>query len=172
MRTRLVFFLLFLVLLAVFAFWRSPYHQVRSQFAVVTINAPVNRVWDVLADLNGYRSWNPFLTFVAGSLAPQQEIAVTAKLGAHSITYHPRIVAVQPNRRLAWQTTLLSSSILSGEHEFELDALDQSHTRVIQSEHFRGILVGLLWNRFSPQLVQGFNAMNQALKRRCEQPTP
>ena len=172
MRTRLVLFLIAVVLLAAFAFRRSSYNQVRSQFAVVTINAPVNRVWDVLADLNGYRSWNPFLTSASGSLAAQQEITVTAKFGTHSITYHPRIVAVQPNQRLAWQTTLLSPSILSGEHEFELDALDQSHTRLIQSEHFRGILVGLLWNRFSPQLVQGFNAMNQALKRRCEQSAP
>jgi hypothetical protein len=31
------------------------------------------------------------------------------------------------------------------------------------------MLVAALWGRFSPALLQGFRAMNDALKRRCEQ---
>jgi hypothetical protein len=169
MRTRLVFILIALLALTGYAFWRSPYHQVRSLFTLVTIDVPANRVWDMLTDLNGYKSWNPFLTSASGTLAPEQEITVAARLGQHTITFHPRIVSVEPGKKLAWRGTLLFPAILTGEHEFELEPLDQSHTRLIQSEHFRGVLVGFLWNRFSPQLTQGFNAMNQALKRHCEQ---
>ncbi len=169
MRTRLVLILIALLALAGYAFWRSPYHQVRSLFTIVTIDAPANRVWDVLTGLNDYKSWNPFLTSAAGTLAPGQEITIAIKLGGHTIRVHPRIVAVDPGRKLAWREALLFPEIFSGEHEFELDALDQSHTRLIQSEQFRGVLVGLVWNKLSPQLSQGFNAMNQALKRRCEQ---
>ena len=168
MRTRLVFILIALLALAGYAFWRSPYHQVRSLFTIVTIDAPASRVWDVLSDLEGYKSWNPFLTSATGPLTPEHKITVSAKLGKHTITFHPQIVAVQPGRKLAWRGTLLLPAILEGDHEFELEALDQSHTRLIQSEQFRGVLLGFLWNRFSPELMQGFNAMNQALKRRCE----
>jgi len=171
MRTRLILLLIALLALAGFAFWRSPYHQVRSLFTIVTIDAPANRVWDVLSDLDGYKSWNPFLTSATGSLSPEHKITVAAKLGTHTITFHPRIVTVEPGKRLAWRGTLLVPEILSGEHQFELEPLDQSHTRLIQSEHFRGVLVSLLWERVSPELSRGFNAMNQALKRRCEQTT-
>jgi hypothetical protein len=40
---------------------------------------------------------------------------------------------------------------------------------VIQSEHFKGMLVAALWGRSSAPLLEGFRAMNEALKRRSEQ---
>jgi hypothetical protein len=169
MRTRVIFILIALLALLGYAFWRSPYHQVRSLFTIVTIDAPANQVWDVLTDLNGYKSWNPFLTSATGAVAPDSKITVAAKMGKHTITFHPRIVAVDARKKLAWRGTLLTPVIFEGEHTFELEALDQSHTRVIQSEQFRGVLVGFLWRKFSPDLTQGFNAMNHALKGRCEQ---
>ncbi len=169
MRVRLVFILIALLALAGIFFWYSPYHQVRSIVTVVDINAPGDRVWQVLTDLDGYRSWNPFLTSASGTVAPGSTITIAAKVGNRTITFHPRISAVEPRKKLAWVGRLLSSEFFEGEHEFEVIELDQSHTRVIQSEHFKGMLVAALWGRFSPALLQGFRAMNDALKRRCEQ---
>ena len=150
-------------------FWYSPYHQVRSVVTVVDINAPGDRVWQVLTDLDGYRSWNPFLTSASGALTPGSTITIAAKVGNRTITFHPRISAVEPKKKLAWVGRLLSSEFFEGNHEFDVIEIDQLRTRVIQSEHFKGILVATLWGRFSPALLQGFRAMNDALKRRCEQ---
>ena len=169
MRVRLAFILIALLALAGVFFWYSPYHQVRSIVTVVDINAPGDRVWQVLADLDGYRAWNPFLTSASGAITPGSTITIAAKVGNRTITFHPRISAVEPKKKLVWVGRLLSSEFFEGEHEFDVIELDQSRTRVIQSEHFKGMLVAALWDRFSPALLQGFRAMNDALKRRCEQ---
>jgi hypothetical protein len=168
MRVRLVLILIALLALAGVFFWHSPYHQVRSVITIVDINAPGYRVWQVLTDLDDYRAWNPFLTSASGTIAPGSTLAITAKIGNRSITFHPRISTVEAGKKLVWVDRLLSAEIFQGEHEFDVIEIDQSRTRVIQSEHFKGILVGALWSRFSPALLQGFRAMNDALKRRCE----
>ena len=79
MRVRLIFILIVFLALAGFFFWRSPYHQVRSIVSVVDIDAPGDRVWQVLTDLNGYRAWNPFLTSASGTIAPGNTITIAAK---------------------------------------------------------------------------------------------
>jgi hypothetical protein len=169
MRVRLVFALIALLTLAGIFFWYSPYHQVRSIVTVVDINAPGDRVWQVLTDLDGYHAWNPFLTSAGGTIAPGSKITISVKVGKRTITFHPRVSAVEPGKKLVWVGRLFSSEFFEGEHEFDVIERDQSHTRVIQSEHFKGMLVAALWGRFSPALVQGFRAMNDTLKHRCEQ---
>ena len=169
MRVRLAFALIALLTLAGIFFWYSPYHQVRSIVTVVDINAPGDRVWQVLTDLDGYRTWNPFLTSASGAIAPGSKITISAKVGKRTITFHPRISIVEPRKKLVWVGRLFSSELFEGEHQFDVIERDQSHTRVIQSEHFKGMLVAALWDRFSPALVQGFRAMNDTLKHRCEQ---
>jgi hypothetical protein len=169
MRVRLAFILIALLALTGVFFWYSPYHQVRSIVTVVDINAPGDRVWQMLTELDGYRAWNPFLTSASGAITPGSTITIAAKVGNRNITFHARISAVEPKKKLVWVGRLLSSEFFEGEHEFDVIELDQSRTRVIQSEHFKGMLVAALWGRFSPALLQGFRAMNDALKRRCEQ---
>jgi len=169
MRVRLLFILIALLALTGVFFWYSPYHQVRSIVTVVDINAPGDRVWQVLTDLDGYRAWNPFLTSASGAIAPGNTLTIKAKIGKFTIPVHPRISAVEPGKNLVWVDQLFSSEFFQDEHEFEVIEIDQSHSRVIQSAHFRGIMVAPVWTRFSPALLQGFRAMNDALKQHCEQ---
>ncbi len=121
MRVRLVFVLIALLALTGVFFWHSPYHQVRSIVTVVDINAPGDRVWQVLTDLNGYRDWNPFLTSASGAVAPGGRITISAKVGNRTITFHPRISTVEPGKKLAWVGRLLSAEFFQGEHQFEVD---------------------------------------------------
>lgn len=168
MRARWLLILVALLGLAAVSYWRSPYHQVRAIWSLVEIDAPADRVWQVLTDLNGYSSWNPLITAARGELKPGNTIAITLKLDNRTFSLHPRILAVQPGRRLAWLGHMLVPGIFDGEHVFELEQIDQSHTRVIQSERFHGVLVGFLWDRISPAISRGFRAMNHALKQRAE----
>ena len=156
MRVRLTLILILFLALTGFFFWRSPYHQVRSIVSVVDINAPGDRVWQVLTDLNGYRAWNPFLTSASGTIAPGNTLTVAAKIGNRTITFHPRISAVEPGKNLVWVDRLLSPEFFQDEHEFEVIEIDQSHTRVIQSAHVKGIMVAPFGAGFRPRCCKGF----------------
>ena len=166
---RVVLILLIFVGLAAVSYHYSPYRQIRSIWSVVEIDAPANSVWQVLTDLNGYGSWNPFITSASGELAAGKQIRVTLKLGDHRLSMRPRIVGLSPGKRFVWADRSLVPGVINVEHAFELEEIDQSHTRLIQSAHFKGLLVGFLWDRIYPSISGGFRAMNQALKARCEQ---
>src|SRR3954463_1293503 len=85
--------------------------------------------------------------------------------GGKPMTFTPRVTHVEPGRRLAWLGRLGIPGLFDGAHSFTLEPLDDSHTRLVQSESFTGILV---W--FSGGLLKkteaGFQAMNDALKER------
>jgi uncharacterized protein YndB with AHSA1/START domain len=40
----------------------------------VAINAPADRVWEVLVDFTHYPEWNPFVTLVAGEPLPGKRL--------------------------------------------------------------------------------------------------
>lgn len=172
MRTRLVFFLIAILAIVAWGLWYSPLHQVRSISSVITIDTPANRVWQGISDFGAYRDWNPFLASAAGTLTPGSRLTISVRFGKRSLTFHPQVTAVDANRRLAWRETIVSPRVFEEEHEFEIEAIDQSHTRLIQSTRMRGVLVGLVWDRLSPELSRGLAAMNQALKRRLGQGAP
>ena len=66
-----------------------------------------------------------------------------------------------------WLGRVLAPGMFDGEHRFTIEQLDDGRSRVVQSERFRGALVPL----FAKTLTatgDGFDAMNEALKKRSE----
>src|SRR3954463_4222030 len=61
--------------------------------------------------------------------------------GGKPMTFTPRVTHVEPGRRLAWLGRLGIPGLFDGAHSFTLEPLDDSHTRLVQSESFTGILV-------------------------------
>ena len=62
---------------------------------------------------------------------------------------------------------LLIPGLLDGEHSFRLEPLTERCTRFVQSESFRGVLVGPL-SRQIDKTQLGMEHMNGALKLRAE----
>ena len=48
-------------------------------FAMVEIDAPAERVWQVLTDFRRYPEWNPFMPRVAGEAARRAELEVLVR---------------------------------------------------------------------------------------------
>ena len=140
--------------------------QVSSQ---IEIEAPVERVWDLLTDFSRFPEWNPFIRKASGQLKVGERLEVNLQpSGTRSMTFKPRVLKADFGRELRWIGRLLIPGLFTGEHSFTIEPLDGKRVRFVQSERFTGLLVPL-----SRGLVndarRGFEEMNQALKERAEQ---
>ncbi len=133
----------------------------------IRIAATPAQVWAVLADPEGYETWNPFLVRMEGEVAEGARLTNTMRPGGGSgeMTFRPVLLKVVPGKELRWLGRLFVPRIFDGEHYFLLDERDGG-TRLVHGERFHS--VGLWFidvGRFRPD----FEAMNAALKARVEQ---
>lgn len=143
-------------------------HAIRTE---ITIDAPVEVVWRHLTDLPRYQEWNPFIVEAAG------EVAVGAKLtnriqppGGRAATFKPTVTEVEPHRSFEWLGRLGLPGIFDGRHRFELEAAVDGGTRLVHREQFSGLLVRVLRRSLDTKTLEGFEAMNEALRARAESP--
>ena len=83
------------------------------------------------------------------------------------MTFKPKVLAAD-GRELRWLGHLLMPGLFDGEHRFLVEDLVAGHSRLVQSEDFRGVLVPLLRRSLERKTKPGFVAMNEALKKRAE----
>ena len=134
----------------------------------IEIDAPPERVWQVLTDFGSYREWNPFITSIEGEPREGAKLEVRiAPPGGRPMTFKPTVRAAEPNRELRWLGRVLLPGVFDGEHVLAIEPLGEGRSRFIQSERFTGLLVGPL-RRTLDKTEQGFEQMNQALKARAE----
>jgi hypothetical protein len=138
--------------------------------AVTDITASPEAVWNTLTELSAYPEWNPFITEISGNLQAGEQLAVRIEPpGARPMRFSPTVLVSEPNMELRWLGRFLLPHIVDGEHSFVLEPLADGRTRLTQQEHFRGLLVPLIGSTIR-KTQTGFDAMNQALKRRLEAP--
>lgn len=136
----------------------------------IEINASADRVWSILTDFTAYVAWNPFIRSIQGQQVPGAGLNVTVQpTGVAAMSFKPRVLSVVPGKELRWKGQVLVPGIFDGEHCFQIDTVKPGAVQFTQGEVFSGILVPLLFRgaaRMGTEL--GFQAMNQALKRRAE----
>ncbi len=134
----------------------------------IAINAPPSAVWEVLTDTSRYHEWNPFITLVEGKLEQGQQLTVViSPPGNSDFRFSPTVLLREEEAELRWRGKVLAEFLLSGEHFFQLQRLDDGTTRLIHGEDFRGYLTRFLTTQMTAA-ARGFVFMNQALKRRVE----
>jgi hypothetical protein len=139
--------------------------EIRAQ---VDIEAPREAVWKVLMDFDSYPSWNPFIRRVEGRAEVGSKL--TARLEpptGRGMTFRPTVTTLRPGEAFGWLGRLGIPGVFDGAHRFELETLDGSRTRFVQSERFDGILAGLLQRSIRDRTLAGFEEMNRALAQRA-----
>ena len=135
--------------------------------AVTDIAATPQQVWAVLADLDAYRDWNPFIRSASGQLAVGSRLTLRmVPAQGRAMTFRPKVLAAEPGVLLRWIGRLVMPGIFDGTHQFALEDLG-GQTRLAQSETFRGALVPFSGKSVT-QTESDFRALNQALKQRVE----
>ena len=135
----------------------------------IHIDASPETVWAVLIDLDSYANWNPFITKAEGTIAVGSKLVNRIEPpGGKPMTFKPQVTEVETNRVFEWLGRLGLPGIFDGRHRFELTAQPDGGTRLIHTEHFRGLLVRPLRKSLDTQTRAGFEAMNAALKEQAE----
>ena len=135
----------------------------------IKIKANPEKVWAVLTDFSSYPVWNPFIKSLTGDAKVGHTILARLEPPkATGMTFKPKVLVFETNKKFVWFGHLLFKGLFDGEHSFELiDNLDGT-TTFIQSEKFGGILVPLFNKMIDTNTKEGFELMNKALKERIE----
>jgi hypothetical protein len=145
--------------------------MVKALVTEIDIDAPRQRVWQILVELPAYQEWNPFIVEVAAGRA-QVGDRLTLRMknvGGRVTTTRPTVVEAHEGELLRWQGRLRFPGIFDVVHSFALEDRAGNGTRLVQKEDFRGVLVPLVARTLDRGTLPAFVLMNQALKRRAEE---
>ena len=143
----------------------------KEVFSEIEIQAPAERVWQVLTDFSSFLEWNPFIRQISGQPKEGTHLKVHIEPpGGKGRTFRPKVLKANPNHELRWLGRLLIPGLFDGDHFFSIEQLESNRVRFVQREIFSGLLVFFLARRLEAKIRLGFEQMNQALKLRAEQP--
>jgi len=141
----------------------------KELYTEIEINASPAEVWRILTDFADYPNWNPFIKSIEGKPEAGERLEVFIQpAGGKGLTFKPTILTVEKEKELRWLGRLFVSGLFDGEHVFQIEMLDEKRVKFIQSENFKGLLVGFLAKSLDTDTLRGFREMNEALKRLAE----
>jgi hypothetical protein len=140
----------------------------KSLHAAIDIDAPAERVWQVVSDFGKYADWNPFIVRAAGEPRVGERLDITiAAPGMKPVSFRPRVLDVEPGRLIRWKGEFKLPGLFDGRHALIVDALDGGRSRFTTHEDVTGILLPFV-GKVMTASQQGFELMAQAVKKRAE----
>ncbi|MGE4607127.1 MAG: phytanoyl-CoA dioxygenase family protein, partial [Myxococcota bacterium] len=134
----------------------------------IEIDAPLERVSEVLLDGSAYGEWNPYIVKIDGAIEGGTDVvAHTCGEDGQQMAVEVRVVSTGATG-MRWEGGLPDRSQFKGDHFFELENLPDGRTRLHHYEHFTGRLVGEIFAERLAPIRSNFERMNAALKRCCE----
>ena len=140
----------------------------KSLHAAIDIDAPAERVWQVVSDFGEYADWNPFIVRAAGEPRVGARLDITiAAPGMKPVSFRPRVLDVEPGRLIRWKGEFKLPGLFDGRHALIVDALDGGRSRFTTHEDVTGLLLPFA-GKVMTASQRGFELMAQALKERAE----
>ena len=137
--------------------------------AEIEINSYPECVWKILTDFATYDQWNPFINRIIGLPTEGSKIDIYIETpSGKNRKYSPRITKVEEGRELRWFGKSSLPGFLNAEHIFTIEELQPERVRFTQREVFDGLLIRLFGKGLDVDVRQGFQDMNEALKKRAE----
>jgi len=140
----------------------------KSLHAGIDIDAPAERVWQIVSDFDEYADWNPFIVRAAGEPRVGARLDITiAAPGMRPVSFRPRVLDVEPGRLIRWKGEFKLPGLFDGRHALIVDALDGGRSRFTTHEDVTGLLLPFA-GKVMTASQRGFELMAQALKERAE----
>lgn len=132
----------------------------------ITINAPAEKVWQVLTDFGAYPTWNPYIVKFEGTLKEGERMQATlARPDGTTSTLNPKVRELKVGERIVMRKQVLGGIIVGANHIFEVKGNPDGSTTFVQAMTFNGFAT---YKIGTEMLKKQFEAMNKALKSRVE----
>jgi hypothetical protein len=135
---------------------------------VLEIEAPAERVWAVIVDLDAYPAWNPFVVACQSTLVAGDPIWMRVRIFRFFVQpQRETIFEHVPGRRLRYGLAPLPLGALASDRCHEVESLGPDRTRYRSHFELRGWLAPLVRWLLGARLARGFGAMSDALAVRA-----
>jgi hypothetical protein len=132
------------------------------------IKAPVEIVWEILADLTAWKDWNPLYPEARGVVGFGELLTLTLALPDEAPrVIRPRIVDWAPNEAIHWKLSLMAGLVDTTRY-LELEKMSDTGCIFSNGEIFDGLLGASAGKRLKRPIRAGFAAMGEALRDRAE----
>lgn len=133
----------------------------------ISIQAPVEKVWETLMNFENYPQWNPFIKSIKWKRDDQLDVMIDPG-DKKPMNFKPVLLKKEKNKEFRWQGKMWFKGIFDGEHYFKLRKDEKGNTQLTHGEIFTGILSGLILKFIGKDTHEGFISMNEALKNEVE----
>ncbi len=138
----------------------------RTSFA---IDAPAERVWEVLTDFDRWPEWNPSIPAIAGEPRVGSTLALTLAMpGRPSAKVKAKLTEVVPGRRLIWDGNLGTDRLFAGHREFLIEPQSDDDVLFTHVEDVSGVLFPLFRVVMGDAIRRHHEGLNDAVKERAE----
>jgi len=135
----------------------------------VLINAPLEKVWHALVDLENYPRWNPFTARVETTFVVDEPAILYVTMNERQQrVQHEVITTFEPQHAFAWASIMSAPFILKANRWQIVEALDDQRTQYETYETFDGLLAPLIMALYRQDIQRGFEAVGSALKKYVE----
>lgn len=134
----------------------------------IVLNAPVNKIWNVLTDFEAYTEWNPFIISSKGEAKEGTRLTNTMLNNGKEMVFKPIVTKVERDKHFEWLGSAMGG-LFKGRHYFILEDLGNNTTKLIHGEQFTGLLSNLVIRMIGEETLRNFQRMNKALQEEVEQ---
>lgn len=138
--------------------------------AEIEIDAPPERVFDILTDLDRYEEWNPFTPSIKSTLEIGAAVRMRVRLleGKRLFRQVEYVTANERPRKLCWGANIPLRPLIRADRCQTLEALELDRTRYICTDEISGWLTPIVMRYFGAAMQRGFEDCAFALKQRAE----
>jgi len=135
----------------------------------ITIEAPVEVVWEVISDLPRYAEWNPFVVECASSLDVGDPIVMRVQIFPSFAQSQTEVIKGHtPGEHLCYGLPPQPLGALESLRCHDVKALGESRTAYHSSFELSGWLSSVVERLLGRRLRAGFGAMTDAIGARAE----
>lgn len=128
----------------------------------VLLDAPVEKVWQVLVNFSDYSSWNSMISF-KGEPAVGRKVPMRVEILGKRIVTPVNFLRMQTNKELAWMGG--PKGLFTGEHYFILEEQAEGKCKLRQGEKFKGLLLPLMWPFLESTLNKLYVQTNEDIQK-------
>lgn len=132
----------------------------------IILDAPLDRVSELLADTSLYPQWHPLFPQVSGELRGEAAVVVSVALPEiKPFSVRVTIKESTAGQRLCWRYSYPLPGLFSWTYRYEIEELDRGRVKFVQDSSYAGLLAPLYHLGMKGPLQRGMLELNKAVQR-------